>query len=255
MVAMTDHKLYRQLLKKGKGSILRALRMGKGWGRGLIAGAVILLVFMIPSSILSIIAEPDMVHILFGGLISLPGLLMLVLGIWLKHKRESSWLSYYQQETGFSEGELAQIDRELADPSVKLIICKLPNAVTENAIACFVTEHYVVMNGGMDPYVRRLEDIIAAAFSDSTDIWQMACLSKQDKNVVFLTLFTDSNKKAALCQEIIREMYRRNPNILCGQEITCEGRNYILERDGAELLRLYKEGYKLEAAKRTSVLS
>lgn len=38
----------------------------------------------------------------------------------------------------------------------------------------------MVING-VAPYVRRLEDIIAVAFSASTDIWHMVFLTVQDK--------------------------------------------------------------------------
>jgi len=235
MIASIEYKGYQELMSKGKGSILKAIRIDKGGGKGLIAGGIVLLVAALLFSF-------------FGGLIffGIPALLMLAVGISLKHKRTASWLSYYQEKTGYSESELLQIDRELASPSVKLVITS--GATTNNGIACFFTEHYIVING-VYPYVRRLEDFIAVAFSDSTDIWSMASLTKQDKETQSVGLFTDSAKKAALCNEIIQELYRRNPNILCGQVIACEGRNYILERDGAEILRLYKEGRKLELGK------
>lgn len=235
MIASTEHKDYQKLLKKGKGSILKAIRIDKGGGKGLIAGGIVLLVAALLFSI-------------FGGLIffGVPALLLLAIGILLKHKRAASWISYYQEKTGYSESELQQIDRELASPSVTLVITS--GAATNNCIAGFFTEHYLVMNS-VYPYVRRLEDFIAVAFSDSTDVWSMASLTKQDKETKFVQLFTDSAGKAALCNEISQELYRRNPNILCGQAIVCEGRHYILERDGAQILRLYQEGRKLELAK------
>lgn len=235
MIASTEHKDYQKLMKVGNGSILKAIRIDKGGGKGLLAGAIVLFVFALLFSF-------------FGGLIifGIPALLLLAIGIVLKHKRAASWISYYQQETGYSESELLQIDRELASPSVTLVITS--GAAKNNCIACFFTAHYMVMNG-VYPYVRRLEDFIAVAFSDSTDIWSMASLTKQDKETKAVGLFTDSAKKAALCREIMQELYRRNPYILCGQAIVCESRHYILERDGAEILRLYQEGRKLELAK------
>lgn len=235
MIASTEHKDYQKLLKKGKGSILKAIRIDKGGGKGLIAGGIALLVAALLTSIL-------------GGLIffGVAALLLLAIGILLKNKRAASWISYYQENTGYSESELLQIDRELASPSVTLVITS--GTATNNCIACFFTEHYMVMNS-VYPYVRRLEDFIAVAFSDSTDIWSMASLTRQDKETKSVGLFTDSAGKAALCSEIIQELYRRNPNILCGQAIGCEGRCYILERDGAEILRLYQEGRKLELVK------
>lgn len=248
MIGTITHNLYQKAMKKGKGSILRSMRIDKGWGRGLIAGSIVLLAFSVPFSISCFMTQ---MGIIISVLMSAPGLLLLVLGIVLKCRRDSSWLSYYQKMTGYSEGELAQIDRELTAPSVELVICRSSGAIMDNFIACYLTENYVVING-FDPYIRRLEDIIAVAFSDSTDHWYMACLSKQDKEVEQIGLFTDSERKEALCKEIMQELYRRNPGILCGQEIVCEGRHYILERDGAELLRLYKEGRKLESANEMS---
>lgn len=245
MLASTEHKLYQKLMKKGKGSILKAIRIDKGGGKGLIAGAIVLLIFTLPMTIIGLIAEAgDVISIL----LSAPGLLLLVLGIVLKHKRTTSWISYYQEQTGFSEGELQQIDHELVSPSASIVTCRTSNAATDNYIAGFFTEHYVVING-VDPYVRRLEDIIAVAFSDSTDIWRMAFLTVQDKETMAVNLFTDTSRKETLCREMMQELYRRNSKILCGQEIVCDGRCYILERDGAEILRLYQEGCQLELAK------
>ncbi len=185
---------------------------------------------------------------MFGGLLlfGIPALILLAIGIPLKYKREAAWISYYQEKTGYSESELLQIDRELASPSVTLVVTS--GTATNNHIACFFTEHYMVMNG-VSPYVRRREDFIAVAFSDSTDIWSMSSLTKQDRETKAVGLFTDTAGKAALCNEIMQELCRRNPNVLCGQAIACEGRNYILERDGAEILRLYQEGCRLELAK------
>lgn len=247
MIASAEHKLYQKLMNKGAGSILKAIRLDKGAGIGLIAGGIFLLVVALLFGI------PLMLASVIGGLccaavFGVPGLLLLAIGIPLKRKRADSWLSYYQEQTGYSEAELLQIDRELASPSVKLVICRTPGAATDNSIACFFTEHYMLMNG-VYPYVRRLEDFIAVAFSDSTDIWSMACLTKLDKETMAVGLFTDTGKKAALCNEIMQELHRRNPDVLCGQVIVCEDRRYILERDGAEILRLYQQGCKLESAR------
>ncbi len=247
MIASTEHKLYQNLRKKGKGSILKCIRIGKGGGKGLIAGAIVLLIFTVPVSILCLLSDPDYV---MAAVISSPGLLLLVLGIVLKNKRTSSWISYYQEQSGFSEGELQQADRELASPSTTIVTCRYPGTMKDSYIAGLFTEHYVVMNGGLQPYIWRLEDIIAAAFSDSGDIWCMAFLTIHDKETQGINcLITDTDKKPPLANEILQELSRRNPKILCGQEIVCDGRQYILERDGAQLLRLYQEGRTLELAK------
>ncbi len=252
MIASTEHKLYQDTIKKGKGSILRSIRNGKGGGKGLIAGAIVLLVFTLPFSIIGLIADAgDVISIL----ISAPGLLLLILGIVLRHKRNSTWLSYYQKQSGFSESELQQADRELASPSTTIATCRYPGTMKDSYIAGFFTEHYVVLNGGIEPYIWRLEDIIAAGFSDSGDIWCMAFLTVHDTETRGINcLITDTDKKPALAKDILQELSRRNPKILCGQEIVCEGSHYILERDGAQLLRLYQEGRTLETANRQQTL-
>ncbi|MCM1057815.1 MAG: hypothetical protein NC517_09425 [Firmicutes bacterium] len=244
MITSTENKIYKQMMKKGKGSILKAIRSGVGAGKGMIAGGIILLVFTLPISVIGLMADAgDAISIL----LSVPGVLLIIFGILMKRKRSASWISYYQEHTNFSEGELQQIDRELASSSTTLVLCRTPNAAVDNHIACFFTENYMVMNG-MEPYVRRLEDVIAVAFSDSTDIWCMTILSKSDKKAESIGLFTETQRKKALYNELMQELCRRNPNVLRGQEIVCDGKMYILERDGAEILRLCQEGHTLDEA-------
>ena len=244
MIASTEHKLYQKMIKKGKDGILQTIRANKGAGKGRIAGSIVLLVFTLPASILLLIDSSFVASII----LSAPGLVMLIGGIYLGHKRTTDWISYYQKETGFSEEEILQINQELSSPSVTIVTCRVPNAVVESFIAAYFTEHYLVMDS-IEPYVRRLEDIIAVAFSDSTDSWRMAALSTQDQETRGVALFTDTQRKKTLCMEVMQELHRRNPKVLCGQEIVCDGNHYILERDGAQLLRLYQEGRTLELAR------
>lgn len=248
MIASTEHKLYKKKMKKGEGSILKAIRIDKGGGRGLIGGA------LMPIMLALMLGVPLMINVgILQGLVimaffGVPGLLMLVFGFRMKRRRETSWMDYYQEETGYSQGALQQADRELASASVSVVICKAPGSLTDNYIAGFFTDHYVLING-VYPYLRRLDDMIAVAFSDSTNIWSMASLTTLDEDTMMVGLFTDTHRKPTLCRELMQEICRRNPRILCGQAIACDGRNYILERDGAQLLRLYQEGRILEPVK------
>lgn len=236
MIATKENKIFEKMLKKGNGSILKAVRVDKGCGLGLIAGGIVFLVFGL------------MLGLPFGlpvfGIFAIPALLLFGIGFVLKKKRDTSWMSYYQDNYGFTEAELKEIDKELASSSVSLVTCKSPNAAKENFIYAFITENYVLING-VSSYIKRLEDIIAVAFSDSTDQWCLVSLTKQDSEVMAIPLFTDTSRKKELCREVIGELHRRNPNILCGQQILCGDRVYILERDSAEILRLYNEGRDL----------
>lgn len=248
MIASSDHKFYQNKLKKCDGSILKAIRTDKGIGKGLVAGGIFLLIVALIFGVILVVSELTLAALYCSAFFGIPALLMFVIGILMKHKRATSWVAYYQKTTGYSEEELKQIDRELTSASTTIVTCPTPNAGKDNYIAGFFTEHYVLING-LSPYLRRLDDIIAVAFSNSTDIWYLASLSKLDQDTEMVVLFTDTGKKQTLCRELMQEMYRRNPNILCGQAISCDGRNYILERDGAQLLRLYKEGRTLESTK------
>ena len=244
MVASTEHKVYKKLMKNGDGSVLKAIRADKGCGKGIIAGAITLLVF----SLMIVIPCIMIGEYIIAAAFVIPCILLIILGNVLHNRRKASWLSYYQEMSGFTENELKQIDRELSSASVRVVICKSPGAATENFPFCFVTENYMLING-VYPYLKRLEDVIALAFSDSTDNWCMASITKQDKETMAIKLFTDTGKKEALCNEVMQELRRANPNIICGQDILCEGKHYILERDGAELIRLYNEGRTLESVK------
>lgn len=235
MIASTEHKLYKKMAKKGKGNILKYIRTNKGGGKGLIAGSIVLLVVSLPVTALLLLTEASTIAAL---LISAPGLLMLILGIYFDHKRAASWISYYQKHAGFSEAEIQQVVTELSSPSTTIV-------TVQHFIAGFFTEHYVLIDG-VEPYLRRLEDIIAVAFSDSTDIWHMVILSTLDQEARTVGLHADTQWKRTLCRELMQEMHNRNPKILCGQEIICDRSYYILERDSAQILRLYQEGRPLE---------
>lgn len=248
MITSTEHKLYQKLMKKGEGSILKAIRTDKGGGKGLIAGGIFLMVVAFIFGVPLILAGLPSAGLASAAFFGVPALLLFAIGIPMKHKRETSWMSYYQKKTGYSEGELQQVDRELNSTSTTIVTGRKSDTAPANFIAGFFTDHYVLING-VDPYLRRLDDIIAVAFSDSTDIWSMACLTKLDQETMMVGLFADTQRKKSLCGEFMQEMHRRNPKILCGQSIVCDGRNYILERDGAQLLRLYQEGRTLETAR------
>lgn len=246
MTASSENKIYQNLLKKGDGSILKAIRIDKGAGRGLIGGGIVFLVFglIFGIPVMAFAASP-VAGLVVMGVLLVPAILLIVPGIILKKRREANWLSYYQKEYGYAESELLQADRELASSSVELVICRRPGSLKEDYIYCFITENFVLING-VWPYLKRLEDFIAVAFSDSQYQWVMASITKQDDATMGIPLFTDTERKQALCVEVMQALYRHNPNILCGQQIVCEDRLYILERDGEQLIRLYKEGRKLE---------
>lgn len=240
MIMNTDDKVYQRLLKKG--SILKALRTSKGAGLGCIAGGLTMVALAVMVGLMLGMMGGNEVFFWVLVIMGLPGVILILLGIVLKKKRDSTYLSYYQKETGFSEGELHQIDRELSAPDVCIVGYRNEG---RKCIACFITEHYFVTENG---YVRRLEDILAVAYTDKMPwvdsvIYGLICLSKQDDEAYFMTFAAASDKKQALCGMIIEELYSRNQKIICGQDILCNDKKYNLMNDSKEIARLYHEGH------------
>lgn len=243
MVIQTKDKEYQKLLKRG--SILKGLRSIKGGGLGCIAGGITCLVFALLLLFMFFIIDLLRIGVFFLALCGIPGALLVLIGILLRLKRNSSYMAFYQKETGFSEEELRQVDRELASPNVQIIGYKRDGSFNQRAIACFITEHYFVTE---HYYIRKLEDLVAVAFTNKPVIWGLLCLSKQDSKVQFMSFLTPTEKKSALCTEIIQALFLRNPQILRGQYLKCDNRTYDLldENTSKEILRLYLEGRKFE---------
>lgn len=242
----SGQKVYQKLLKKGNGSILKALRTGGGAGIGLIVGGILFVLLALLSFALPLAAGEDYLFIalIMGGSFGIPGLLLLGIGILLNHRRVTGWINYYLEATGYTEEEILEIDRELASPSVELVMTRL-SGTTAVDIACFLTPHCIVTNT-IAPYMRKYEDLIAVAYSDITEPACMVCLSRQDEETMAALRPAGSRDKKELIEKVMTELCRRNPAILRGQSIVCNGRRYILDRDGAELLRLHNDGCTLE---------
>jgi len=246
MVVTKEHKAYQALLKKGNGSILKGIRFAVGGGRGMIAGGITLLVFGVIFGFPLVFVDGVFGLVTFG-IFLLPALLLIFFGVRLKKKRESTWLDYYKEKCMLTEGELMQFDREMATSSVRAVVSPRPNERKLNYVAGIFGENHVLLNS-LVPFVSRAEDILAVAFSDSGQNWGVVILTKKMDDIWWHGLFADTHIKRPLYEELVQEMCRLNPEIIVGQEIVCEGKYYILERDGKKLAHLYKQGYKLEAA-------
>lgn len=258
MIIKSEEKPYQKLLKSK--SVLQGLRKTRGIGRGLIAGGLTLLGFGLLLLLLFWWMDRTSIGVFFLILCGLPGVPMLAAGFLLRQKRNSSYLSFYQKSTGFDEAELRQVERELASPSVHIIGDSQDFGGKGNpVVACILTEHYFVTA----EYVRRLEDMIAAAFSDNVQlphvqvvqrrgmgiVFGLLLLAKTDEDAWFVTFNTAESNKKALCTEIVQALSLRNPAVLKTQHLVCEGRKYDLKKNGKELLRLYKEGHTIEEAR------
>lgn len=237
MVLSTGYAEYQKLAKGG--SILKGLRCSKGGGRGLIAGGWTFIGFAVFVGGLFLLMSITGAALFFFGLLGIPGLILIGIGIPMRSKRNRTYMEYYQKETGFSEQELQQVDRELAAPDVEIIgYVRAGGSKKHPAIACMITEHYFVTEWY---YIRRLEDLIAAAYTDESVIFGLLCLAKQDEEAKFMTFGAASDKKEALCTEIIRALQRRNPALICDKRFTWNGQQFDLEKDGRAFRQMYLE--------------
>lgn len=244
MILNTDNEVYRKYAKDG--SVLKGLRISRGGGKGLVAGGITLFIFAGVLALLFGAMGSFGGALFFIVLFGVPGLLLLGIGIPMKNKRNNGWLEFYKEDTGFSEEELAQVDRELMSPNVQIIGYVLSGGSKKHpTIACLITDHYFVTEHG---YVRRIADMLTSVYSEVTpggaDIFGILFLSKQDKDIDFTTFGAASDKKRALCMEIIQALHARNPQILRTRKVACEGKMYDVMKDGKEIKRLCLEGHQ-----------
>jgi len=236
MVLSPDYAGYRKLAKSG--SILKGLRSFKGGGLGLIAGGWVLIGFAIFIGLLFLPMGIDGGALFFLGIFGVPGIILIGIGIPMRNKRNRSYMEFYKKETGFSEEELLQLDRELAAPDVEIIgYIRAGGSKKHPGIACVITEHYFVTEWY---YIRRLEDMIAAVYTNETTIFGLLCLSKQDEDTRFMTFAAPSDKKQALCTEIIQALQRRKPDLICHKRFLWNGQGFDLEKDGRAFIQMYR---------------
>lgn len=240
------------------GSVLKAFRSQGGTSLGFGTSSVLLLTFgicMIPWGLLLLIAaasEPDggaELWIVSGVMVGL-GLLLLVLRAILRAVRTKNYLSYYEKQTGYSERELQEADRELMSYSAVKIGERMHYYARKPTLMYIVTKHYFFAVGSAKgAYLRKLEDIAAAFYScqipqgiSSVCREGLFVISKQDisgkprKNRItkkwyggfesgMMALSEGCDK---LCGEVLEEIGKGAPYIIPYQNIVVNGVPYNL---------------------------
>lgn len=232
---------------KKYGSVLAAFRSQGGGGKGLAAGGIVLLVFG------ALLGLPLMLVRVLGGLVVLavfavPGLAMVIPGLALNKKRQTRYLEYYQKETGYSQAELEEADRELLDPNAVKIINKTDRSGGKEETVFMITQHYFLsvwpVNGC---YLRKLDDIVAAFCSNEIpgingyrqnlfvitrqDIQEKALeneYTKKQYRGFENGILTGQKNCRQVCEEALSEMTARTPHIITSQYIVAKGNRYNL---------------------------
>lgn len=260
---------YAEKVKK-YGSVLKAYRMQETKGTAVLL--VVGICFIVYGALIGIIGfiEPDdfIVWCIMSAFFVGVGVVMLFIRAAVRRSRASHYLSYYQKQTGYSERELQEADRELMGYSaVKLgevlqSLSRKPYVITlpevweflnlrrKPALMYIITAHYILAVGSMNgPHLRKLEDIVAAFYSCQipNGVFGMQhegvfIISKQD--IYKKPIKNHATKKwyggfsCGIVQlegnwdrfsaEILEEIRKRAPHIIPFQNIVVNGIQYNL---------------------------
>lgn len=244
-----------RLQKKVKryGSVLKAYRKQDSLGTVLLLIlGIYVMAFMGMLTPFALFFEPEdaaiwlIMDAVFAGI----GLIMLLIRALVRAGRARNYLSYYQKQTGYSEKELQEADRELMGHSaVKL--GEVPQVLSRKpALMYIVTGHYILAVSQRNGcYLRKLDDIVAAFHSCQIPQGVFAMrheglflISRQDidrkpkKNRITKKWYGGfDGGPAALagswdrfCAEILEEIGKRMPRFIPFQNIVVNGIRYDL---------------------------
>lgn len=237
---------------KKYGSVLKACRMQETKGTAVLLFLAIY--FMVCGALIGGIGfiEPDdlIVWCIVSAFMIGIGVLMLLIRAAVRGSRARHYLIYYQKQTGYSEGELQEADRELMGYSAVKLGEVLRGLSRKPALMYIITGHYILAVGSMKgAQLRKLEDIVASFHSCQLPYGVFGMqyegffiISKQDiykkpiKNHAtkkwyggfssgMVSLAGDWDRFSAEMQEEIR---KRAPHIIPFQNIVVNGIQYNL---------------------------
>jgi hypothetical protein len=243
-------ELPEKLQKKVKryGSLLKACRTQGGKGAVLLFLLSLYFIFMgVLVGIVSFVAGEPAAWSLTAGFFGI-GFVMLLLWFILSRISISTYLSFFQKETGYSVRELEEADRELMGYSAVKIGAAPRNIGRKPIFLFIVTAHYFVAVGSNKGcYLRKLSDIAAAFYSCQVPqaggyreglflISRQDIQKKPHKNRItkkwfggfesgMMVLVRDCEK---VCAETLEEMRKRAPHIIPYQNIVVNGIQYNL---------------------------
>ena len=228
------------------GSLLKAYRTVGGFGLGAVAGGIILIVCGILIGLTFGIAFKVDAGIVFFLVFAVPGLIIAPLGYVFHKKRVNNYLEFYRKETGYSEAELYEADRELMGSDVVVIGGKSDNR--GKLAAYMITEHYFL---SIQPvkgcYISKLDDIVAAFCSDEIPgiggyRLNLFIITRQDTKMPGIkneytgkfyrgfenVVMSNTRYTQEISMEVIAELVKRAPHIITCQKIAVNGVPYNL---------------------------
>lgn len=249
MILQDGDKRRKKFLKEG--DVLKRMRNTGGGGKGLLAGGAVLFGFgfllAAPCLLVSLNAALSV-----GGIFLIPGFLLIVLGKAMQNRKVRNYLEYYKKETGFDEGELMELERELMEPDMVMfgnVPYNNPQGATKKnpQIPCMITRNYFVAPFVMgNSYIRRISDMILAAYSQ-----ELPGINGYRQGLVFLSkrdddAYNNGTLTRDVCMEIIGVLKERHPSLITGQMFVYEDRQYNVLTDGPQIAEMFRKQDKTE---------
>ena len=237
MIASGNHKLRQKVLQDS--NYLQHSRNAGGGAIGCIAGGITLLVFAVLIGGLFALMGIAGGALIFGALFGIPGLLLFLVGKRGQKRRAAEYLTYYQKETGYSEDELHQVERELKEEDTVVLGFKPAGGNYAFPIEeCILTRNYFLkplIFGGC--YVRRYEDMVAAAYSE-----RIPGVGGCSSGFVFGAwqddeMYTDDRMSKEDCAEVIGLLAERCPHLIMHEMFMLDGKKYDLLKDWKEIVK------------------
>ncbi len=241
MVSMVDQNLRSKLTKDG--SYLKHTRTIGGIGNGLIvAGGWIIGIGVLFAAMIALVGVV-MRGLVAGGIVAAIGGIIMGMGYHLKNKRVNDYLTYYQNKSGYTHEALKAFDEEFQNGEAVLVSRSKKMDKRSLAMVGIFTKHWFRVPTALPVQYSGLyhvEDIVAIWYQGSfVKIGNVECMNDLvalDCNGKFIVPRCD----AAMTEEIISELVKRNPKVLTKRKFTYEGKEYDVVLQPQEVIALYQ---------------
>ncbi len=241
MVFEPDDKMKKKMAKNG--SVLQYMYSVAGAGKGLIAmgGMLVGIGVLLAAALAGMMGTEGAVKLAVA--VGVPGVLLVVLGIFMQQKRERAWLAAYMKETGLSEQELRQIDEEFKQPGTMLLAFYKGKDTNSLKRMGFITANYIKIPA-VKPFIYRLDDMVACFYTK-----KLLCKDGgYDDALIAYSLdaergfiITEPPERASL--EIVKAVRERNPKIIADHHFAYEDREYDAAAGMDQVIELHKRVY------------
>ncbi len=241
MVFEPDNRLKQKMMKNG--SVLQFMYSASGAGKGLAAmgGMLIVIGAALAAALSNTVGTQGAVKL--AAAMAVPGILLLILGIFMQQKKERGWAEAHIKACGLTQQDLRQIDQEFQKPGTILLAMDKGKDTNSLKRMGFITDHYVRFPA-IGPCVFRLEDVVACFYTKKYlcqdggyDTALVAYFVDGDTGI----LHRNPPEKASIA--IVKAIGERNPRIITDHFFTYEGEAYDAVKEPEKVVQLHKRVY------------